>query len=92
MRPDPNYRGFQAISFGEVLSHARFRSQVPEDIRFHLRVLLQDPRGINLRNEFAHGLAAFELFDRGIANWVIHAVILLGLVRLQIGPGGEGRL
>ena len=89
MKPNAYHGGFQAISFGEVLSHARFRSQVPEDIRFHLQVLLQDSRGINLRNEVAHGLAAHNLFDRGIANWVVHAVILLGLIRLRIEPAAE---
>ena len=91
MRPDPDHGGFQAISFGEVLNHPRFQSQVPEDIRFHLKVLLQDSRGINLRNEFAHGLAAYELFDRGIANWVVHAVILLGLIRLGADSRSGGR-
>jgi hypothetical protein len=89
MRPDPISGGFQAISLGEVLSDVRFRSEVPEDIRFHLRVLLQDPRGINLRNDFAHGLAAFDLFDRGIANWVVHAVIMLGLIRLRVEPAQQ---
>lgn len=85
MRPDRHHGGFQAIGLGEVLSDEIFRAKVPEDVRFHLKVLLQDPRGINLRNEFAHGLAAPELFDRGIANWVVHLVIMLGVVRLQPG-------
>ncbi len=39
--------------------------------------------GINLRGESVHGLAAYGLFSRGIANWVIHAVIMVGLIRLQ---------
>jgi hypothetical protein len=78
MRPDRHHGGFQAIGLGEVLSDPIFRDKVPEDVRFHLKVLLQDPRGINLRNAFAHGFAAHELFDRGIANWMVHLVILLG--------------
>ena len=85
-RPDLHHGGFAVIGLGEVLSHERFRAQVPEDVRFHLKVLLQDARGINLRNEFAHGLAAPELFDRGIANWMVHLVIMLGLIRLQSAP------
>jgi Domain of unknown function (DUF4209) len=83
MKRNVKYGGFQAIGLGEVLSHNILRQQLPEDIHFHLRVLLQDPRGINLRGESAHGLAAHELFGRGIANWVIHAVIMLGLIRLR---------
>jgi hypothetical protein len=85
-RPDSHHGGFQVIPLGDVLSNDLMRSQVPEDIRFHLRVLLQDPRGLNLRNEFAHGLAAHEFFDRGIANWVVHAVIILGLMRIEVEP------
>ena len=86
MKPDRYHGGFQAITLGDVLS--QLQSRIPEDMRFHLRVLLQDSRGLNLRNEFAHGLAARELFDRGIANWVVHAVIMLGLIRLQRATGG----
>jgi plasmid maintenance system antidote protein VapI len=80
MKPDPYHGGFQSIALGEVLCHERFRAAIPEDVRFHLRVLLQDSRGLNLRNEIAHGLAARELFDRGIANWVFHAIVLLGAI------------
>jgi hypothetical protein len=58
---------------------------VPEDIRFHLEVLLQDERGINLRPETMHGLASAELFQMGIANWVVHALLLVGLVRVHRG-------
>ena len=79
----PGRHGFQSIPLGEVLSAPRFVAQVPEDVRFHLRVLLTDPRGINLRNEALHGLAAHQLFGRGIANWVVHALILVGLVRVN---------
>jgi transcriptional regulator with XRE-family HTH domain len=91
MKPDRHYGGFQAIGLGEVLSHDSFRDRVPEDMRFHLRVLLQDPRGINLRNEFAHGLAARELFDRGIANWTVHLILMLGLIRLEGSTGSPTR-
>jgi transcriptional regulator with XRE-family HTH domain len=83
MRPDPDRGGFQAIGLGAVCGDELFRANVPEDVRFHLKVLMYDPRGINLRNEFAHGMAARELFDRGIANWVVHLVIMLGCIRLQ---------
>jgi hypothetical protein len=82
-KPDRYHGGFQSIALGEVLSE--LRSHIPEDMCFHLRVLLQDSRGINLRNVFAHGLAPRELFDRGIANWLVHAILMLGLIRLRPG-------
>ena len=83
MRPSRYHRAFQAIGLGEVLSHGHFRAAVPEDVRFHLRVLFTDPRGLNVRNDALHGLAAHELFGRGLANWMIHTVIMLGLLRLK---------
>ena len=83
MRPVRYHRAFQAIGLGEVLNHDRLRAAVPEDVRFHLRVLLTDPRGLNLRNDALHGLAAHELFGRGLANWLVHTVIMLGLMRLK---------
>ena len=46
-------------------------------------------------HEALHGFAAYELFGRGIGNWLVHAVIMIGLFRLQpaalaINPGGSG--
>jgi hypothetical protein len=83
MKPNQKYGGFHAIGLGEVLTHDILRQQVPEDMQFHLRVLFQDPRGINLRGEAMHGLAAHELFGRGLANWVLHSTIMLSLIRFQ---------
>ncbi len=75
--------GFQMISLGEVLSHERFKAAVPENIRFHFKVLYQDPRGLNVRNEIAHGVAAFELFGLGLANMVVHSLIVIGVLRTK---------
>jgi len=75
------YGGTQVIPLGAILQHERFRSRIPPDVRFHLRVLYADLRGLNVRNEVAHGLAAPALFDRGVANWVVHTVVIIGLFR-----------
>lgn len=75
--------GFQSISLGEVLSHERFKAAVPEDMRFHFKVLYQDQRGLNLRNDVAHGIAAFELFGLGVANLVVHSIIMIGVLRAK---------
>jgi hypothetical protein len=86
MKSNQNFQGFQTIGLGEVLRHERFEEAVPLNVRFHLNILLTDPRGINLRNEVAHGIANHDLFGRGIANWVVHALLLVGLLRLQNKP------
>jgi Domain of unknown function (DUF4209) len=75
-RPD-FHGGSQVILLGEVLRHERFRV-VPDDIRFHFQVLYQDSRGLNFRNDLAHGIAAFDLFQLGIGNLVVHSVIVIG--------------
>ncbi len=82
MIPDPEIGGFKAIGLGQVLSHPIFQEKMPKDIRFHLRVLYNDPRGLNVRNELAHGLISPELLDIGLANWVLHSVILLSSFRI----------
>lgn len=82
-RPDTNNGGFRVLGFGEVLSDDVFRSRIPSDLRFHLRVLYQDSRGINLRNVVSHGLALADLFGRGSGNWVVHTIVLLGGLRVR---------
>jgi hypothetical protein len=91
MVPDPNYGGSQAIPLGAVLNNELFKARVPSDVRFHFRVLYQDVRGINLRNEMSHGLAQAELFGRGTANWVVHSIIMIGLLGNRAGaPSSAG--
>jgi hypothetical protein len=80
-RHDPNYGGFRVIGMGEVVNHPRFG--VPKDIRFNLRALFCDPRGLNLRNHLAHGIASIGLFNVGLANWVVHSLLMLAVLRLH---------
>jgi hypothetical protein len=75
--------GFHVITMGDILGSEQFKAKIPSDIRFHLRVLFTDNRGPNVRNDFAHGMGAPELFGLGIANWVVHAIILVRLIRVQ---------
>jgi hypothetical protein len=74
--------GFEAIGMGKILHHERFRAAVPSDVRFHLRVLYTDARGINLRNRLAHGLLHPGVLGMGVANWVVHSLMLVGMLRL----------
>jgi lysyl-tRNA synthetase class 1 len=80
-KPD-RHGGSQKISLGEVLADEKF-TQVPEAIRFHMQVLYQDSRGMNVRNELAHGLLAFELLGLGLTNIVVHSIVLIGTLRLK---------
>jgi len=82
MIPEPNSGGFKVILFGQILNHQVLQAKLSEDIRFHLKSLYSDARGINLRNHVAHGLAHYELLNMGAANWVVHSLLLLGVLRL----------
>ena len=59
---------------------------IPEDIRFYLRTLLCDLRGLNVRNNVCHGIWGPENFNCFIADRVIHAVLVIGLLR---GSGSD---
>jgi hypothetical protein len=49
------------------------------DITFHLQALFADPRGLNLRNEMAHGLLGPAAFDGHMARLLIHCLLVLGI-------------
>ncbi len=70
-------------SMGAVLNHPAFSKGVPQDIRFHLRALYSDARGVNLRNHLAHGIAHVGLMGMGLANWVVHSILLLANLRIK---------
>jgi len=86
MKHDAQTGGFEVIGMGAVLNHPAFRKGVPPDIRFHLKALYSDPRGINLRNHLAHGMAHIGLMGMGLANWVVHSILLLANLRIKQRP------
>lgn len=81
--PDHNNGGFMMIGFGKILSHEVFGDDALKDIRFHLRSLYIDNRGINLRNNLAHGLASADLLNAGTADWVMHTIFMIGSLRFR---------
>ena len=90
MKSDPDTGGFQVIGLGKILNHQSFRNHVPNDFRFHLKALYSDSRGINLRNDIAHGLVRHELLNMGLANWVVHSLLLIGTLRIRpVQQGGN---
>jgi hypothetical protein len=56
-----------------------------DDVLLYLRVLLTDFRGWNLRNRICHGEFESQGFTQRIANQLLHAVLVLGLVRRAEG-------
>ena len=77
MQPSKEAGGLEVISMGKVLHHKTFAAKFDPTARHHLRALYTHPKGINLRNKIAHGTAGEELLGRGIANWVIHSLLVV---------------
>ena len=77
MEEDRHAGGFKVIGMGDVLHKKSFKKQVHPTLIHHLRAFYVDPKGLNLRNRIAHGLASPEILNCGTANWVIHSLIAI---------------
>lgn len=69
------------ITMGEILFHEETAPALGKhgpDIVLHFRAFYADPRGHNLRNDLAHGLAAAGSLNAGTSLWVLHSLLLLG--------------
>jgi uncharacterized protein DUF4209 len=85
----PELRGFQVVGLSELLRQKVWEGGLLQDVRFHMIALYSDPRGINLRNIVAHGLAAADFIGPGsvgLANWVVHSIFLLRAIRIVEVP------
>ncbi len=69
--------GFEAMGMGAILVAPELAKKLDPTLRLHLRSLYTSPKGHNLRNELAHGLAMPSIFGRGLANWVVHSLLAI---------------
>lgn len=68
-----------AIGIGEILYNAKVAEALGPDVTLHFQALYADPRGMNLRNEIAHGLMDADQFHWHVGNLIIHSLMMLGL-------------
>jgi hypothetical protein len=68
-----------AIGMGEILYNDKVAEALGSDATLHFQALYTDPRGMNLRNEIAHGLIDANQFYWHLGNMVIHSLLILGL-------------
>ena len=90
--------GMLLRNLDELLRDERTISLLTGDGAGHLQVLLTDPRGWNVRNNVCHGLTRTEDLGPVIADRLLHALLLLGTVRVVSGcltgeepEGGDGQ-
>lgn len=81
----PNKKGgYDAILLGDILSIDQMKNEVlGEDIHFYLKLVLNEARGLNLRNVVAHGLGTPSMFNEANANVIIHILIILSCVKSE---------
>ncbi len=60
-----------------------------EGVIMYLRVVLCDPRGLNVRNSVAHGLMKPEQFNRFVSDRLLHIILLLAEIRELEEPTTE---
>ena len=77
MRHNPREGGFESIGMGTLLMNPVFKEKAHPAFRLHLRALYTSPKGMNLRNKIAHGLASSDAFGLGMANWVVHSLLAI---------------
>lgn len=77
MRHNKREGGFETLGMGTVLMNPVFKEKAHPAFRLHLRALYTSPKGMNLRNKVAHGLASPNAFGLGTANWIVHSLLAI---------------
>ncbi len=78
-----------AKSMNDVLGDGQMRSVLTEDLWRYLEVVYIDKRGLNLRNDLAHGLLSPSAFNRYVADRVFHTLLAISLLRAAPVPGAD---
>jgi hypothetical protein len=68
-----------AIGLGDILNNDSVVEALGPDATLHFQALYADPRGMNLRNEIAHGLMDAHQFYWHLGNLIVHSLLILGL-------------
>ncbi len=75
--------GFHLKTLDELLRAGEAGGALGEDVSFYLRLLLTDQRGWNIRNRVCHGMIPFEQISKGVADRLLHVLLILALLRVE---------
>ena len=48
------------------------------NLALYMKAIYADPRGMNIRNQFAHGLLDADEIHEGIVLWIVHTLLVVG--------------
>lgn len=74
--------GYQLKTLDEILGDPSIKETLTEDGVFHLRTLLTDQRGLNIRNLLCHGISNPVCFNVVAAERLLHALLLVANIRI----------
>jgi len=76
----PKIRGVSvAINMGDLLYSQEVTDALGPDITLYFLALYADPRGLNLRNDMAHGLLNAGQMRATLASRLIHTLLVFGI-------------
>jgi hypothetical protein len=75
--------GLHARTLDDLLRDPAIAAALGEDVTTYFRVLLTDARGWNIRNSVCHGLAPAGVLTMPVADRVVHALLVLALLRVR---------
>ncbi|MDZ4443497.1 DUF4209 domain-containing protein [Bacillus cereus] len=76
--------GFDVILLTDILNSEILMDVYNSDILLYFKIILNDKRGFNLRNNLMHGLAGKNTFNIGIANLIIHLLLIISLFKEEV--------
>jgi lysyl-tRNA synthetase class 1 len=95
-KPHPTVPGVSVvIGMGDILYSKEVAAVLGEDLTLYFRAIYGDPRGINLRNDLAHGLLRPDRINRRQTIRLIHTLLVFGIwdhlakVRNGASPSGS---
>jgi hypothetical protein len=72
--------------FESVFANDQFLKDVP----LYFRVVLTDQRGWNFRNQLSHGLISSDDINQGVADRLLHLILILGSLQEEVNVPQEG--
>ena len=86
LKPNRDSGGFDVLPMGSILHTESFKTRFDPTARLHLRALYTEGKGLNVRNKLAHGVLGENFLGRGVANWVIHSLLLIASMSVASSP------
>jgi lysyl-tRNA synthetase class 1 len=86
----PRHFGITDVkNMNDALGDPRVQAVLTENLWRYLTVLYIDRRGMNLRNDLAHGLVSVEAFNQSTADIVFQSLLALSLMQKEMAASQE---